>query len=62
MKVPKPMPLKDLISLLESRKERYKEEFEICEEALKTIKEPKHIEIWERERDSNKDRIEEIER
>lgn len=62
MKFHEPKSLKDLLSFLERRKERYKEGLEVCEEALKTLKHPKHIEIWESERDSIKDSSEEIER
>jgi hypothetical protein len=62
MELPKPTSIKDLITLLENRKERYKEDFEVCEKALKNLKDTKQIAYWERERDSIKDRIEEIER
>ena len=62
MDLPEPMSIEDLISMLEKRKERYKEDFEVCEKALKTMKNPKHIAYWERERDYIKIRIEEIER
>ncbi len=62
MKLPKPISLKDLISMLEKRQERYKEDFKVCEKALETLKDPRQIAYWERERDYTKNRIEEIER
>lgn len=62
MDLPEPTSIKELISMLEKRKERYEEDFEVCEKALKTLKDPKHIAYWERERDYIKISIEELTR
>ena len=52
--------LKTLTSFLEYRKELCENDLKTCEEALKTLKHPKHIEYWKIERDSLKNQIEDI--